>query len=243
MPVMLPDWFLPLEFDLAWEAFLKLPRHPAYQYEYRAGRVRLESRPRLFHALLDLSGETTLTESSGLAARPVAAKDWPALRFVFVRAFGRTAPLRHLDDLTRRQATEQLLDATRSGRDGPLIPSASLVHCDDQNSPAGACLITLLPAGDLSDFTDPNWTAPPPNAPGSGQGLPHLTWIFVDPARQRRGLGAALLHQASAELRKLGYSRLASTFLLGDHASALWHWRQGFQLVSHPGSPSRLKSE
>jgi hypothetical protein len=32
---------------------------------------------------------------------------------------------------------------------------------------------------------------------------------------------------------------LASTFLLGNESSMLWHWRNGFQLLQYPGSRRR----
>jgi hypothetical protein len=46
----------------------------------------------------------------------------------------------------------------------------------------------------------------------------------------------ALLDAVVRALASLGYSELASTFLLGNESSTLWHWRTGFRLLSHPGS-------
>jgi L-amino acid N-acyltransferase YncA len=61
-----------------------------------------------------------------------------------------------------------------------------------------------------------------------------LTWIFVSPWFQRHGVGMALLAECVERLRSLGYSELASTFLLGNESSTLWHWRAGFRLLPHP---------
>jgi hypothetical protein len=37
----------------------------------------------------------------------------------------------------------------------------------------------------------------------------------------------------------MGFTHLASTFLLGNDSSMLWHWRNGFQLAGYPGSRRR----
>ena len=49
-------------------------------------------------------------------------------------------------------------------------------------------------------------------------------------------LGRALLKRAVPALLRLGYSGLASTFLLGNESSTLWHWRAGFRLLEHAGT-------
>jgi hypothetical protein len=45
-----------------------------------------------------------------------------------------------------------------------------------------------------------------------------------------------LLQSTTQALLSLGFTQLASTFLAGNDSSMLWHWRNGFQLLSHPGS-------
>jgi hypothetical protein len=52
----------------------------------------------------------------------------------------------------------------------------------------------------------------------------------------RFGIGSALLGHATNALLKLGYTELASTFLLGNESSTLWHWMNGFRLISYAGS-------
>ena len=44
-------------------------------------------------------------------------------------------------------------------------------------------------------------------------------------------MGLALLEMAVPALGRLGYTGLASTFLLGNESSMLWHWRAGFKLL------------
>jgi ribosomal protein S18 acetylase RimI-like enzyme len=106
----------------------------------------------------------------------------------------------------------------------------------------GAVLITLLQAGDLESFDDPLWKEiPPENALELRWGRPHVTWIFTSPHAARRGLASALLDRAAAALMHMGYTELASTFLLGNEPSLLWHWRNGFRLMSYVGSPRRAR--
>ena len=63
-------------------------------------------------------------------------------------------------------------------------------------------------------------------------GVPHLTWVFVHPWEARHGIGTALLAASVAALREMGFEQLASTFMLDNGPSALWHWRNGFRLLS-----------
>ena len=60
--------------------------------------------------------------------------------------------------------------------------------------------------------------------------------MFVAPLSAGRGVGTALLHAAVRELLALGFTELASTFLLGNDSSMLWHWRAGFRLLTHSAS-------
>ena len=95
----------------------------------------------------------------------------------------------------------------------------------------GAILVTLLPEGILDNWRCYRWKDPPPSdAVERRLGCPHLTWVFVSPWEERRGVGTALLAASVRVLRELGYSQLASTFLLGNDSSTLWHWRNGFRL-------------
>ncbi|MGL4553519.1 MAG: GNAT family N-acetyltransferase, partial [Gemmataceae bacterium] len=76
---------------------------------------------------------------------------------------------------------------------------------------------------------------PPPDAVERCDGWPHLTWVLVDQAEARTGVGTALLAAACSELRALGFNDLLSTFLYGNDVSMMWHWRRGFRLLSYPG--------
>ena len=97
--------------------------------------------------------------------------------------------------------------------------------------------ITLLPEGDPCDWDSYYWHRPPPaDCLERCLGRPHLTWIFVLPLHAGQGVGTALLAAAVRELLALGYTELASTFMIGNDSSMLWHWRNGFRLLAYPGS-------
>src|SRR5262249_8588812 len=133
----------------------------------------------------------------------------------------------------------------RSGGDGPWIEQASFVAVE-QGKLLGAILITLLPEGDLSDWDSYYWTAPPAaDAIERRMGRPHLTWIFVAPLCTGQGIGSALLAAAGTSLRSLGFTDLVTAFLLGNESSMLWHWRNGFRLLTYPSSfrRSRLRRQ
>jgi GNAT superfamily N-acetyltransferase len=230
---MSDHWMPNLELPLSFEHYRQLPRHPAYRYEYLNGTAFLTPRTRHYHVLLELQPSEV---SGNVNMRPATTADFPELERVFAVAFERLQPFASLDDDTRHQAARQCLERTRNGGDGPWIEQASFVAVDDGNL-IGAILITLLPQGDLSDWDSYYWTATPAaDAVERRLGRPHLTWVFVAPLRAGQGVGTALLAAAVRELRTMGFTELVSTFLLGNESSMLWHWRNGFRLLSYPAS-------
>jgi GNAT superfamily N-acetyltransferase len=221
--------------------FHRLPRCPAYKYEYFGGRAVLTPRPKLYHALLDLRTFAPPPDGDRPPVRPVREDEWDDLAALFSAAFRDRPPLLGLDDAARRAAAREILEFTRTGGDGPLIPSACLVaECDRVGGAMGGLLTTLTPGGDLSAWGACLWPEPPAaDVLERRLGRPHLTWVFVHPLAAGRGAGAALLAAAARELRTLGYDELASTFMLGNEASTLWHWRHGFTLAAAPWSMRR----
>jgi ribosomal protein S18 acetylase RimI-like enzyme len=131
---------------------------------------------------------------------------------------------------------------TREGNDGPLIEPACFVAEDaSDGQPVGAVLVTLMPEGDPNEFRSFRWREPPPpDWLERSLGRPHLTWIFVGPWDAGHGIGSALLAEATRHLLAHRYRELVSTFLLGNDASLLWHWRNGFRLLAYPGSPRQI---
>ncbi|MBL8848276.1 MAG: GNAT family N-acetyltransferase [Planctomycetaceae bacterium] len=236
-------WFPRIAIPMSWEQFRQLPQHPAYRYEYLEGRARLTARVRRYHALLSLPDRPTraVEPGTGVILRPLTASDWNRMPQLFEVAFAGTPPFSLLEPQLRLSAAGDCVERTRAGEFGRNVDRASFVaECDGRV--LAALFVTLLQAGDLERFDDPRWREPPPDdALQQKWGRPHLTWILTAPDASRRGLATALLDRASASLTELGYTELASTFLLGNEPSLLWHWRNGFRLLSYVGSPRRWR--
>ena len=240
---MIDRWFPHIELPISIDAFHTLPRNPAYKYEYFDGKAHLSGRPKCYNALLDLDrtdpGPRRPEPAEGLDVRPLTADDWDDLIPLFGRSFHTVQPFASLTDERRQEAARDCLAHTRSGGDGELIVSACFTAwAREAREPSdrriGAALVTLLTGRDAEDFDeiepDDDADSRPPEP------IPHLTWIFVDPWWARNGVGIALLAAVIQAVLTLGYRRLGSSFLLGNEASTLWHWRCGFRLISYMGA-------
>jgi GNAT superfamily N-acetyltransferase len=243
---MLERWYPHVAFPVRWETFHQLPRNPTYKYEYWDGTAHLSPRPKLYHGLLNLAPRdepesVELQCDDRVTFRPLAQGDWRRFPRLFAAAFDRLPPFGLIAEKERLTASRECLKRTRTGGDGPLVERASFVALVD-DKPCGAALITLQHDGDMERFDDPNWKKQaPPDALDQRWGRPHLTWIFVAPLCARYGVGSALLSRSVNALCELGYRELASTFLLGNESSTLWHWKNGFRLLSYLGSPGNMQ--
>src|SRR5687768_9411591 len=226
---MIDDWFRPVELEIAFSEFVRLPRHPAYKYEYFDGRAVLTPRPHSRFAIVELDALASDSLPSPCVGRvlirPLQAADWMHLPKLLVAAFHDVPPFGGLSDEAAAQAARDCLDHTRAGGDGPLLDDACFVAAESSEHPEGAILVTLRES---------------PDTAGDQQARPHLTWIMVSPWRFRLGLGTAMLRSAATALSTLGYRELASAFLGGNERSAMWHWRNGFRLLPDPWSRRRL---
>jgi len=237
---MCDQWMPTIKLPLTRDQFHQLPRNPAYKYELLSGETYLSPRPRHYHALLDLRPMPAPVEPP---VRPFRAGDWDDLLPLFAGAFRTTQPFGSLDDASRKKAAHEALERTRTGGDGPWIEQASFV-ATQTDQPAGAILVTLLPAGDPCDWDTYYWPEPPPaDCIARRLGRPHLTWVFVSPWQSGQGVGTALLAAAVNALVRMGFQELLTTFMIGNDASILWHWRNGFRLLAHPGSMRRLREQ
>jgi GNAT superfamily N-acetyltransferase len=220
---MIDDWFSAIKLSLTWEQFWQLPQNPAYKYEYFDGHAWLSPRPKSYHAVLDLQAFARpiaeMAADDKVAIRLLQDADWQQLPRLFVAAFHRVQPFASLAEETHLRAAEDCLGHTREGGDGPFIGEACLVATRDDML-LGASLLTL----------------PAPHSIANAVGLPQLTWIFVGPRFARHGIGTALLDTAVQALLRLGHGKLASTFLVGNESSTLWHWQAGFKLLEQPWS-------
>ncbi len=222
-----------IELRVTPEQFNQLPRNPAYRYEYLDGIALLTPRPKHFHAMLDL---VHVEPANKVKVKPLRKDGLPELVPLFAASFRSTQPFGSVEESRRPEAARHALEKTQSGGDGPMIEAACFVARDDGDA-IGAIVVTLLPDTDPCDWDSYHWTEPPSaDAIERGLGRPHLTWILVSPLFVGAGIGTSLLRVATNALLELGYRELLSTFIIGNDASLLWHWRNGFRLLRHPGS-------
>jgi GNAT superfamily N-acetyltransferase len=223
---------------MGWWKWERLPRHPAYKYEYLDGYALLTPRPKAVDAVLDLSAWTGprpprrgwLVWPDVVQIRKLVDSDWEALRAPFYSAFAAEEPFKSLSAVRARALADACLTHTRNSGDGDLLPDACFLAESDDDQPRpgihGAAIITLTRSRDaLERLVDAF-----PAAEGI-ECVPHLTWIFVRRLDKRKGVGTYLLDRAATELRQLGYKYLASTIPVGNDSSLLWHWKNEFRLL------------
>ncbi|HEV3144221.1 MAG TPA: hypothetical protein VGZ47_10080 [Gemmataceae bacterium] len=238
---MLDRWYSCIRLPMSIEQFHQLPRNSAYKYEFVAGHGVLSPLPKTLNGLLELKvmdARPVVQAHEPVTIRPLEERDWDCLPTIFADAFCNVQPFSSLNDELRKLAAKECLKQTHSSGDGPLIHEASFVACaQHKESIIGGILITLIPARPEGEWWTGKWPDPPPaNALELRLGRPHLTWVFVGNLNAGEGIGTVLLGHAVNALLKLGYRELASTFLVGNDSSILWHWRNGFRLVPYPGS-------
>jgi GNAT superfamily N-acetyltransferase len=219
-----------IELPVTFEQFHRLPRNPAYKFEYFGGRAVLTARPKLFSCVRDAEPFEARDE---YLIEPLAAKEILAIEDLFLSACRRTQPFESLDNDAARACARDCLARVVTGGDGPLLEAACfLAHeLDHPDHPVGAAIVTLAHEDILTVPFAGEWKDPPPDAVSRRLGCPHLTWIVVNPWFNRRGVGTAMLAAVLRAIRGLGYRQLASTFALDNGPSALWHWRNGFRLL------------
>lgn len=246
---MLDDWYRTLQVPMTIEQFHQLPRNPAYKYEYLNGKTWISPRPRTFNATLDLSPRIVIDpihiQNEPLNIRPIADPDWAKLPKIFAGAFAAIPPFGALSTADRLKCSTDCIKQTRSGGDGVVLREACLIATPSESRHIlGAILVTLIPKREEGDWWDGTWQDPPINEDARRLlGRPHLTWVFVAPMYAKHGLGSALLDRAVNALLQLRYSELASTFLMGNDSTTLWHWRNGFRLLPYPGSMRRIREK
>lgn len=226
------DHYRAVRLNITIDEFHRLPRNPAYKYEYFDGRAVLSPRPKLFACARDLSPVPS-DPYEPVTVRPLPAADARDLAGLFAFALRSTQPFASLGKDDARRAADATLDRTLTGEDGPPVEAAWFrADGDRREGTVGGALVTLAPVETLTRPFAGVWKAPPPaDAVEKRLGVPHLTWVFVNPWVARRGVGTALLAAVVEALRGLGFDALASTFALDNPPSALWHWRNGFRLL------------
>jgi hypothetical protein len=245
---MCDEWMPNITLPLTAAQYEQLPRNAAYQYDYLHGAALLSPRPKHFHGILDFAKRQApdpVQLSAAVQVRPMSLEDQVILPEVFAAAFEGVQPFGGLAREQRLTASRQVLTNTWQGGGGPLVRQASFtaVHAD-QKTPLGAIMITLVPGGAPGRAESYRWQEPPPRVwHNHPLAQPHLTWIFVAPRWKAGGVGSALLEAAVTSLNQLGHGSLWTTFLMGNDASVLWHWRNGFSLAPYPLSRRVLRRE
>jgi GNAT superfamily N-acetyltransferase len=245
---MCEEWMPRVTLPLTAEQYEQLPRNPAYQYDYLDDTALLSPRPKHFHGVLDFAKWQAPNPdeiSPDIEIRPMVAEDRPVLPTVFADAFERVQPFGSLAKDLRLNAANLTLEKTWRGGDGPWVRQATFTAAHVKNKTLlGGIAITLVPGGDPGGAESYRWDKPRRRLWHKGEpGQPHLTWIFVSPLWRAGGIGSALLSKAVSALQALAYGSLWTTFLLGNDASMLWHWRNGFALAAHPLSRRALRRE
>jgi hypothetical protein len=227
------DHYRQVRLGISIDEFHRLPRNAAYKYEYFDAQAVLTPRPKSFNCVLDLPGLALPDPPWPVTVSPVPAARLGELADLFAAAVRPTQPFAALPPEAADAAAAACWTKTATGGDGPLVEPACF-RADDpkRNQLVGGVVVTLVPEAVLTEpFAGP-WKEPPPlDGVGRRLGVPHLTWAFVHPWMGRRGVGTALLAAVVPALVGLGYRHLASTFLLDNGPSALWHWRNGFRLL------------
>src|SRR5256885_5568621 len=102
---MLDQWYHPIHIPMTIEQFHRLPRNPAYKYEYIDGQAWLTPRPRTFNALLELKAQSVRDHTGErLAIRSLTSADWSRLPKLFAAAFERVPPFSSLTPPDRLSA-------------------------------------------------------------------------------------------------------------------------------------------
>ncbi len=219
-----------LELPLTIEQFHTLPRNAAYKYEYLEDRAILTPRPTCYSCVRDAE---PFTPPQRYRLEPLTAREIPEMEDLFLGACRRTQPFESLDNEPARICARDCLTRVVAGSDGPVVEAACFraFSPKDTDQPVGAVLVTLAHEDVLSKPFTGEWKGAPPDAVARRLGCPHLTWVFVNQWLSRRGIGTALLVGVLRAIKEMGYKQLASTFSLDNVRSAMWHWRNGFQLL------------
>ncbi len=226
---------------MSFGSYMRLPRHPAYKFEYWDGQLRITPRwnsHAMFLALRAPSPEEVGNDGEGLAAiRPLTGGDWDVLPEVLARAFADVPPLGVLSSRRRIWAARDWLWSTRDGDEGALVEPACVVAVDRNESARmlGALIVTQMAGFTRTWYVGRRLAEPSPPPPDldDGREQPQISWIFVDPAVSGQGVATAMLAIAARSLWGSGYRELASATDRGNVTSMAWHWRNGFMLLPH----------
>ena len=216
-----------------WSEYLKLPRHPAYKFEYWSGHLQMSPRWTSFNLALDLKphGEQGLFEGQDVArVRPVRATDWDALPYLYADAFQRTPPFETTSDEGMYRQGRKDLRAIRPRVEDPKVAGATVVADGlESGELVGAFLVTMSTV----------WGEAPrgPDSPA----WPTLSWAMVTPPCANKGVGMGLLAAACRALWDLGHRELRVSVHPANVNAVAFYWRCGFRLLPTMASSDRRR--
>lgn len=218
----LDRYVTPLRLPMAIDTFWRFPHLAAYRTEYLDGHAELTYRPRLSMARIAVLPRAERGVAGVAFSRLDVTTHHDALAKLFVAAFTRVPPVDAMPATTRRHAADAALRHTASDGDGAVVPEACLIATDTHDGHAvGAMIVTRI------QLRADEW--PEPDALPAD--LVNLTWAFVAPSHQRRGIAGALLDRTLVALAARGVPWLVSHFSVDNPPAVMWHWRNGFELV------------
>lgn len=223
----LDHYATPLKLPMTIDQFSRLPRMNAYKAELHEGNCELTYRPAQRMARLAIAPRGARSVEGVSVARIEVRTAQEPLAKLFAAAMAHVAPMDTMAATTRRHAADAEMKHVAHGGHGAVIESACLGAFQNTNRRLlGAAIVTEIT---LRPDEWPNDVMP--------ASLPNLTWLFVAPEQQRRGVGTLLLDGVIAALAKRKSAWLVSHFSPDNVAGAFFHWRSGFELVPTPAKP------
>jgi hypothetical protein len=243
-------FFRRLDYQVPWETWERLPRVSGFKNEYWEGEAHLTPRPKTCDVYLEITkwqmpqvSEPRPWGKAKVELRRLGDEDWQDLPELFFASTAMELPLCLWNGHAAKRGARAIMEWTRLGRDGDLLRDSCFVAISQDKHEkcgptqlCGAAIVTLNPVQRMTSPPQEAAIAHPERK--NERVLPHLTWIFVNHWMHRRGIGTRLLSSVVESLRPRKLKFLASTCLLHNTASLLWHWRNGFVLP--PARFSRL---
>lgn len=220
------DYATPLKLPMTIDTFARFPRVPGYRSELQGGNLVLTHAPRLSMARLRVwARQPRMIDGISICPLDVRTSQEPLAK-LFTEAFAHLAPLDTMAPTTRRHAADAEMKHVVAAGHGPLMDRSCFGAFDARGKPIGAAIVTRL---SLRSDEWPEVEMPPI--------LPNLTWLFVIPDKQRRGIGTVLLDHVISSLAAETLPWLVSHLAIDNLTSTMFHWRSGFELVSRVAKP------
>jgi ribosomal protein S18 acetylase RimI-like enzyme len=114
--------------------------------------------------------------------------------------------------------------------------AAAAENLDDSMArliPGGGLFLVAEIAGEVAGLVTVDFKEGPVYVRPERRAHAHIVELVVDPARQRQGLGRALMSAAEEVAAARGYRRLTISVMAGNDAAEQAYARQGFRPLAH----------